>query len=68
MKDELSGSEAVYGLLGWLTSRSESVTFSDKDDASPAANLADQFCKVNNLTEPREGWGKKLKHPHGGLS
>lgn len=29
MKEEhLTGSEAVYGLLGWLTSKNSSVTFS----------------------------------------
>lgn len=63
-KDELSGSEAVYGLLGYLTSRIEPVTFSGKHDASPAANLADQFCEVNSLAEPRESWNKRLKHPN----
>lgn len=62
-KDKLTGSEAVYGLLGWLTSREGPVTFSGEHDAAIAAELADQFCKTNNLAEPRENWGKNLIHP-----
>lgn len=52
----LSASEALYGFMGWLTGRDKRVCFSTKDDASPAAELVNQFCKHNNLPEPREGW------------
>jgi len=60
---KLSGSEAVYGLLAWLTTRKEAVTFSSHDDAAIAAQLADQFCKTNGLDDPRDRWEKNLTHP-----
>jgi hypothetical protein len=63
MKIELSGSEAVFGFLGWLTTRKVPVTFSAKHDASEAANLAKEFCDANRLEEPKEGWEKELAHP-----
>lgn len=52
----LSASEALYAFMGWLTSREEQVCFSGKDNATPAVELIGQFCKHNNLPEPREGW------------
>lgn len=58
----LSASEALYGFVGWLTSRSEPVTMSDKDNAACAVDLVDEFCKANNLPEPRDGWSDLLVH------
>lgn len=62
-KNQLSGSEAVYGFCGWLTSRKETTIMSSKHDASCIAVLIEEFCKVNELTEPQHGWEKILKHP-----
>ena len=62
-KDILSASEAIYGLLGWLTSRDKTVTFSAKHNASIAAELADEFCTANNLTFPRDDFHTNLIHP-----
>lgn len=61
--EELSGSEAVYGFAAWLTCRNESVVFSARDDAAIVADLVGEFCKVNKLPEPREGWHNRLIHP-----
>jgi len=63
MCNELTGSEAVYGLLGWLTSRDKPVTFSAKHNAAIAADLASLFCETNKLSEPRENWTDYLTHP-----
>ena len=63
--DGLSGSEAVYGLLAWLTCRDEAVTFSAKHNANIAAELAKQFCEENNLAEPRDDYHTRLIHPKG---
>lgn len=60
---QLTGSEALYGFMGWLSSRGESVTFSASHDAGKAANLVKQFCDTNNLTEPRDNWTEHLTHP-----
>ena len=62
-RDALSPSEALFGFAGWLTTRSKSVTFSSHDNAGPAAELVDTFCKVNKMEEPRERWEKLLIHP-----
>ncbi len=60
---QLSGSEAVYGFAGWLTSRSEKTTMSSSNDAAVIAELVDLFCQTNNLDEPRDKWSEWLKHP-----
>ena len=60
---QLSGSEAVYGLLGWLTSRKEVTILSGSHDASAAAEAAKEFCEENNLDDPSESWADKLTHP-----
>ncbi len=62
-RPEMLASEALYGFVGWLTSREEPVTFSEKHDAAPAADLVAQFCITNKLREPRENWTKNLTHP-----
>jgi hypothetical protein len=61
--DRLSASEAVYGLLGWLTSRSQVVRLGATESAAEAAELADAFCKANKLHPPRDGWNWNLEHP-----
>lgn len=61
--DELSGSEALNGFMGWLTTRKQVETFSASHDAGRAAKLIDEFCKANELAEPRHGWSNKLIHP-----
>ena len=60
---ELSSSEAIYGFAAWLTCRDEVVVFSARNDAAIVADLVDEFCKVNKLPEPREGWHNRLIHP-----
>ena len=62
--DEITAAEALYGFMGWLTSR-ETVTpeLSAKHNAAIAAELVDKFCKANELRDPRDGWEKTLKHP-----
>jgi hypothetical protein len=61
--DQLSPSEAVYGVLGWLTSQPNPVTFSSKHEAGTAAMLAGDFCALNHLAPPREDWSKNLVYP-----
>jgi hypothetical protein len=61
--DKLSASEALFGFMGWLTSLETPVTFSSHHEAGIAAQLVDEFCKANNLAEPREFWHLNLHHP-----
>ena len=61
----LSASEAVYGLLAFLTGQDKAVTFSAKHNAAVAADLAESFCKANNLKDPRHNYHKILQYPKG---
>lgn len=63
MKRELTGSEAIYGFCGWLTSREEKTIMSSSDDAAVIADLIDEFCKANDLSDPNNEWEKILVHP-----
>ena len=63
MKKEMTGSEAVCGFCGWLTTRKEKTLMSANDDAAPIADLIKQFCDTNDLTEPRDNWSDYLVHP-----
>lgn len=64
-KRTLSPSEAVYGFVGWLTSRDNpSVRMSSSCDAALPARLVDAFCKANELKEPGMDFGSLLiKYP-----
>ena len=63
-RKELSAGEAVFGFVGWLTSRKEvSGPFSAKHDAISAAALIKKFCDANDLEFPDEGWKTRLKYP-----
>lgn len=60
---KISASEALFGFMGWLTSRDKAETFSGHHNACAAAELVALFCEVNDLAEPRDGWDKNLVHP-----
>jgi len=69
LKGEMSASEALFGFMGWLTSRQEvTPELSAKHDASIAAQLIEQFCNENKLTPTRDGWENNLIHPSGECS
>lgn len=62
--EKLSSSEALYGFMGWLTSRPEVLTLSGANDSAPVVDLIVAFCEANNLDMPSEDWaGKNLQHP-----
>jgi hypothetical protein len=60
---ELSGSEALYGFCGWLTTRDEPTVMSAHDEAGHIAELIGDFCETNELKDPQEHWDDELKHP-----
>lgn len=62
-KNELSGSEALFGFCGWLTTREEKTVMSSGNDCTTIVLLIDEFCKANNLTEARDDWADNLTHP-----
>ena len=58
---ELSGSEALYGFCGWLTTRKEVTKMGAKHDASEIADLVAMFVSSQELSKPREGWSENMK-------
>jgi hypothetical protein len=61
---KLTATEALYGFMGWLTSRKTEVTLSGHHDAAVAAELVAEFVKANGLGDvSREDWNKFLTHP-----
>jgi hypothetical protein len=60
--DTVSPSEALFGFMGWLTSREErSGPFSARHDAGAAALLVGEYCKEQGFADPREGWKENIK-------
>ena len=59
----MNASEAVYGLLAWLTTREEVVCFGGSEDCAPAAEAAKLFCETNGLPEITNAWPDNLIHP-----
>ena len=51
---EMTGSEAIYGLCAWLTTKKE---------AAPIAELVKEFCETNKLIDPRDNWTDYLTYP-----
>ena len=62
---QLSGSEALFGFIAWLTTREEETTIvlGSTQDCAGLPDLIDEFCKINQLSDPREGWSELLTHP-----
>ena len=59
----LSGSEALYGFMGWLTTNGDNYRIGSKEDCAVWPPLIDEFCKTNHLACPREMWAELLTHP-----
>ena len=60
---ELSGSEAVFGFVAWLTTRGQKTVMSATHSSAAVVPLVDAFCKANKLEEPAADYHKRLKHP-----
>ncbi len=62
-KTPLTGSESVFGFAAWLTTREQDITLGATHDAAPVADLCEEFCRTNDLADPRDNWGEILRHP-----
>jgi len=66
---QLSGSEALFGFVAWLTTSDEfeqalrNPPYGPTQNAAPWADMVARFCKVNHLSIPREEWSELLTHP-----
>jgi len=62
----LTASEALFGFVGWITTREEAVTASFTHNAAVWADLVREYCRANDLAEPRENWHANLSYPFEG--
>lgn len=62
--DSLIASEALFGFIGWMTTREEELTIGARHDAAEWAMLVDDYVTSNNLTNPRDGWENNLRTPN----
>jgi len=53
-----TASEALYGFMGWLTTRGEKLCVGHEEECGVVADLVNRFCTANKLSEPRENWIK----------
>ena len=59
----LSPSEALFSMLGWLSTRKGTLKIGAKHaTCGQLAELVGKFCEANNLAEPRERWNKMSTH------
>jgi len=58
---QLSGSEAIFGLMGWLTTRDETTVLGPHQEVD--VSIIERFMEVNHLADPREAWDMLLTHP-----
>jgi len=62
----LSPSEALFSLIGWLSTRKGTLKIGAKHNCGQLADLIGKFCEINGLAEPREIWScnrMEVKHP-----
>ena len=59
----LTGSEAIFGFCGWLTSRSEITVMSSNHECFSIIKLIKAFCEENKLVDPRENYTNYVNIP-----
>lgn len=62
----MKASEAVYGLLAWLTTRPQHIVLGSNCDAAPVASAAREFCETNALEACDDHWTDNLEVPNPG--
>jgi hypothetical protein len=62
-RDSLTASEALYGFVGWITTRQQVVTAGGSEDCAPWVDLIQEFIVENDLSQPRADWPIGLRMP-----
>lgn len=61
---KITAAEALYGFVGWLTTRKEQTVMSATDDAAPIAELVKEFIEANGIEDPRgDVFPENIVHP-----
>ncbi len=58
---QLTASEAIFGFIGWLTTRNMRIVCSKQDTVGAISRLASSFVKEQQLPELREDWNMRLQ-------
>lgn len=61
--NDMTNSEAVYGVLAWLTTRERAIRLGAHHDCGQAADVAKKFCLANGLDDPRPNYSEHLVMP-----
>ena len=59
----MNAQEALFGFMGWLTSRETPVTFSASHDAAIAAELVKEFAELNALPDVTQDYPNFIMPP-----
>ena len=59
----MNSTEALFGFVSWMTTRTELLKIGAKSDAAPLADCLQEFCRVNKLPDTRPGWELKIRQP-----
>lgn len=62
-KKEMTASEALYMFCGWLTTKKEPTIMSSTNTCGEIAEKVEKFITYHNLSQPKNGWEKRIKHP-----
>lgn len=63
VREELSGSEAIYGFAGWLTTQDKKTIMGSHYDCALIADKIEKFIEANDLEDPEDHWEDELNHP-----
>lgn len=63
IKDKITASEAIFGFCGWITSRKEELTVGAAIPCGAIIELITEWCKVNNLVDPRDRYSDYIVQP-----
>jgi len=60
---KLSGSEALFGFIAWLTTNGKNYSIGPDKDCAVWPPLIREFCETNGLDDPSHDWAEYLTHP-----
>jgi len=66
-KQELNPREALFGFMGWLSTRKEVIHIGSCCDCAGLPDLIEEFSNANKFDEVEEGWDNILVRPDEGV-
>ena len=60
---EMSATDALYGIMAWLTCRNETLELGAKHTCPPAVEVITKFIDANGLEGPSKAYPDNIKFP-----